>query len=180
MANSDHYPSSGKTDADARPYSGIAENSDPTNQPGQYPVGSWGTAFFGGPLPDGTGAPGSGQRGEPLDPTDEPGQTVDGFTGLTTADITETGAPGTQGAQNSGGGTGITYTMPQDGIGPYQNVTVADELAGPRDSTGANDQGYATGGPQLPGIKGNEPQAGSSRYQPGGGHVMRGGRMNGK
>ena len=180
MANSDHYPSSGKTDADTRPYSGISESSDPTNQPGQYPVGSWGTAFFGGPLPDGTGAPGSGQRGEPLDPTNEPGQTVDGLTGITNAEITQTGAPGTQGAQNSGGGTGITYTMPQDGIGPYQNVTVADELAGPRDSTGANDQGYATGGPQLPGIKGNEPQAGSGRYQPGGGHVMRGGRMNGQ
>ena len=132
MANSDHYPSSGKTDADTRPYSGISESSDPTNQPGQYPVGSWGTAFFGGPLPDGTGAPGSGQRSEPLDPTNEPGQTVDGLTGITNAEITETGAPGTQGAQNSGGGTGITYTMPQDGIGPYQNVTVADELASTR------------------------------------------------
>lgn len=178
MANSDHYPPSGKTTTGDRPYSGNSETADPTTEPGQYPVGGWGDAIFGGPLPSGTGAPGSpgATRGGSTDPTNEPGQVSDGLTGITDAEISNTGAPGTQGAQDSAGGESITYTTPQDGIGPYGTTTVADDLSGARDSTQANDQGYASGGPQLPGLKGNEPQAGSSRYQPGGGHVMRGGR----
>jgi hypothetical protein len=167
----------GKTTTSGRPYSGTNESADPTTEPGQYPVGGWGNAIFGGPLPDGTGAPGSqGARGA-ADPTNEPGQVSDGLTGITDAEISNTGAPGTQGAvDHDGGADSITYTYPNDGIGPYAQVSVSDDLSGPGDSTGANDQGYATGGPQLPGIKGNEPQAGGSRYQPGGGHVMRGGR----
>lgn len=176
MANSDHYPPSGKTGADSRPYSGLAETSDPTNQPGQYPVGGWGTAIFGGPLPDGTGAPGSARGPEPLDATNELGQTVDGYTGVDNTALVQTGAPGSQGAQDRSGGPAITYTMPQDGIGPYVNTTVNDSVDGPTDSTQANDSGYATGGPQFPGNKGNEPQAGGGRYQPGGGRVLRGGR----
>jgi hypothetical protein len=176
MANSDHYPPSGKTNADTRPYSGVAENSDPTAQPGQYPPGGWGTSIFGGTLPTGTGAPGTSGDGEPLDATNERGQTRDGYAGIDNSAIVNSGAPGSQGAVDSGGGAAITYTMPQDGIGPYANVTVNDSTSGPTDSTQANDQGYATGGPQFPGNAGNEPQAGSSRYQPGGGHVLRGGR----
>jgi hypothetical protein len=179
MANSDHYPPSGKTTTSGRPYSGSSETSDPTNEPGQYPVGDWGNAIFGGPLPDGTGAPGSpgAQRGGNTDSTNEPGQVSDGLTGLSDADISNTGAPGTQGAQDgNGGGASITYTTPQDGIGPYTNTTVSDSVDGPTDSTQANDGGYATGGPQLPGLKGNEPQAGKGRYQPGAGKVLRGGR----
>jgi hypothetical protein len=63
--------------------------------------------------------------------------------------------------------------------GTYQSDSFSDELSGPQDSTQANDEGYATGGPQLPGIKGNEPTAGGNRYQPGTGRVLRGGRYHG-
>ena len=145
--------SPGTSPTSGRPYSGPVTNADPTTEPGQYPPGpDWSNAIFGGQLPTGTGAPGSPTSAE---------------------------APGTQGtvpdvAGNNG--TAMTYTKASDGIGPYEQVTSSDELSGPQDSTQANDDGYATGGPQLPGLKGNEPQAGSGRYQPGGGHVMRGGR----
>lgn len=182
MANAEGVPASGKTQApDNRPYSGVNSPSDPTNEPGQYPVTpSWGDAIFGGPLPTGTGAPGStgarrGQAG--TDATNEPGQTSDGLTGVTDAQITQSGAPGSQGAVDSDGGAdSVTFTAASDGINPYRMVTTSDDISGPGDWTGANDQGYATGGPQLPGIAGNEPQAGAGRYQPGGGSVMRGGR----
>jgi len=172
----DYPPLSGKTPTSGRPYSGNTESGDPTNEPGQYPPGGQNN-IFGGPLPTGTGAPGStGARGG-ADPTNEPGQTLDGITGVTEAQITQSGAPGSQGAtDNPGGPDAVTYTYPNDGIGPYMPVTKQDALGGPQDSTQANDSGYATGGPQLPGIRGNEPQAGSARYQPGGGRVLRGGR----
>jgi hypothetical protein len=165
-----------KTQTSNRPYSGTSSSTDPTNEPGQYPPGEQ-HGIFGGPLPTGTGAPGSAGASGSADATNEPGQTHDGLTGVTDAQITQSGAPGSQGAVvNSGGPDSITYTCPNDGIGPYSTDTKSDALSGPQDSTGANDQGYATGGPQLPGIRGNEPQAGSSRYQPGGGRVLRGGR----
>jgi hypothetical protein len=77
---------------------------------------------------------------------------------------------------HDGGSDSVTYTKPTAGLNPYEQITANDEVSGPGDWTGAGDGGYATGGPQLPGIKGNEPEAGSSRYQPGGGSVMRGGR----
>jgi hypothetical protein len=166
-----------KTQTTARPYSGVTETGDPTNEPGQYPV-SGQNNIFGGPLPTGTGAPGTaGAYPGPADATNEPGQLDDGFTGLSEAQITGTGAPGTQGAQDhDGGGDAITYTQASDGIGPYQMASTSDDVSGSGDWTGANDQGYASGGPQLPGIKGNEPQAGGGRFQPGSGSVMRGGR----
>ena len=167
------------TDA-SRAWSGTgAHGGDPTNLEGQYPPGNWGSALFGGPLPQGTGAPGT--QGATYDsggdPTNQPGQLHEGLTGMGPADIAQTGAPGSQGAGNSSGGTTISFTDPgtQPGVGAYRSETVSDDLSGPRDSTQANDQGYGSGGPQLPGIAGNEPQAGSHRYQPGG-HVLRGGR----
>lgn len=161
-----------------RKVSGTSTSADPTNEPGQYPVGDWSTAFFGGPLPTGTGAPGSSGGAGGGDPTAEPGQLVDGLTGITPAEITETGAPGTgTNANGAGGGNSISYTRPGSYLsGTYKSDTVNDDIDGPHDSTQANDQGYATGGPQLPGIKGNEPQAGDGRYQPSSGRVLRGGR----
>lgn len=166
-----------KTTTSQRPYSGTNSSSDPTNEPGQYPVGDWSTALFGGPLPSGTGAPGTVGGRMAVDATNEQGQTEDGLTGITTAEITSTGAPGTQGVVDADSGSdSVTYTKPTAGINPYEQLTISDDVDGPRDWTGANDGGYATGGPQLPGIKGNEPQAGSARYQPGGGKVLRGGR----
>lgn len=163
--------------------SGTSESGDPTNEPGQYPVGGWGTSIFGGTLPTGTGAPGTaGARpGGMSDPTNEPGQVEDGLTGISTEQITNTGAPGTSTTPNQGeGGESVTYTRPGSFMtGTYQSDSFSDELSGPQDSTQANDEGYATGGPQLPGIKGNEPTAGGNRYQPGTGRVLRGGRYHG-
>lgn len=174
--------SPGKTPTSGRPYSGTPSSADPTLEPGQYPPApDWGTAIFGGPLPTGTGAPGTAQSAEALDPTNEHGQTIDGLTGITQAEIISTGAPGTQGTvpdtDAGGDGSAMTYTKASDGIGPYELVTSSDELSGPQDSTQANDDGYATGGPQLPAIQGNEPRAGEGRFQPGAGRVLRGGRM---
>src|SRR5216683_4935 len=140
----------------ARAFSGTAaHDGDPTSMAGQYPPGGWGNEIFGGPLPEGTGAPGTqgASYSGATDPTTQPGQLNEGISGT---------APG-------------SYLS-----GTYQSESMSDDLSGPHDSTQANDQGYATGGPQLPAISGNEPQAGGTRYQPAGGHVMRGGRMNGK
>jgi hypothetical protein len=169
------------TDA-SRAWSGTsAHGGDPTNLEGQYPPGNWGAALFGGTLPTGTGAPGSqGARyTSDTDPTIEPGQLNEGLSGLGPADTARSGAPGMSTTPNStGGGTTITFTDPstQPGVGAYRSETVSDDLSGPRDSTQANDQGYGSGGPQLPAIAGNEPQPGG-KYQPGGGRVLRGGRM---
>ncbi len=165
----------------SRAWSGTpAHGGDPTNMEGQYPPGAWGTALFGGPQPMGTGAPGTqGARysgGD--DPTNEPGQLNEGLSGLGPADTARTGAPGRATTPvSAGGGTAISFTDPGTlpGVGAYRSETVSDDLAGPRDSTQANDQGYASGGPQLPGIAGNEPAPGG-RYQPGSGRTLRGGR----
>jgi hypothetical protein len=160
-----------------RPYSGRQASGDPTAEPGQYPPALH-SEIFGGPLPSGTGAPGTaGARGS-ADATNEPGQVSDGLTGVTDAQITDTGAPGSQGAVvHDGGSDSVSYTVPGSELsGMYRNETTSDTVSGTGDWTGANDSGYATGGPQLPGIKGNEPEAGSGRFQPGGGRVMRGGR----
>lgn len=158
--------------------SGVAGSSDPTNEPGQYPPSR--TDIFGGPLPTGTGAPGTRGGGGGGDDTAEPGQLTDGITGVSDAEITETGAPGTGTTANtSGGSASVTYTEPGSPYsGTYKSETVSDDLSGTRDSTQANDEGYGTGGPQLPGIKGNEPVPGG-RYQPGSGRVLRGGRAVG-
>lgn len=157
--------------------SGTAGGNDSTTQPGQYPPAG-GNNIFGGPLPSGTGAPGTKGGAGGGDDTTEPGQLTDGLTGVTEAQITETGAPGTSTSPTKpGGGDSITYTRPGSPYsGTYKSDTTSDNIAGPAGATEANDEGYATGGPQLPGIKGNEPQAGGTRYQTGGGTVLRGGR----
>jgi hypothetical protein len=160
-----------------RARSGTASGADPTNLDGQYPPGGWGGALFGGALPSGTGAPGSrGARGG-ADPTTEPGQLDEGLSGLGPADTANTGAPGRGTTPNSaGGGSTITFTDPgtMPGVGAYRSESVSDDLSGPRDSTMVNDQGYGSGGPQIPGI--GEPQAGSANWQTGRGTVLRGGR----
>ena len=177
MADYPGYDSTKRTTGGSK-VSGNQGQADPTNEPGQYPPGGWGDAIFGGQLPQGTGAPGTAGASGTADPTNEPGQISDGLTGITDAQITQTGAPGTQGtAPTSGGGpNAITFTRPMAGITAYETEIVNDSVGGSADWTQANDDGYNSGGPQLPGIKGNEPGAGSDRFQPGGGHVMRGGR----
>ena len=151
--------------------------TDPTLEPGQYPPGT-DHGIFGGPLPAGTGAPGTAGGAGGSDQTVEAGQLTDGLTGISDADITETGAPGTQGTTpDPGGSSSVSFTKAGSYLsGTYSEESVGYTASGPADGTQANDDGYASGGPQLPGIKGNEPQAGGGRFQPGGGHVMRGGR----
>lgn len=175
----DSYPSYGGPSAsrNVRPVqAGVASGSDPTNEPGQYPPADT-HGIFGGQLPSGTGAPGSAGGRAPADPTIEAGQLSDTMTGVPDSGITGTGAPGSQGSEpGSGGGSAVTFTRPTAGYAANETVTVNDETSGPKDWTQANDDGYATGGPQLPGLAGNEPQAGQGRFQPGGGTVLRGGR----
>jgi hypothetical protein len=159
--------------------SGLGEANDVTLVPGQYPPGfEYEAEMFGGPLPRGTGAPGTGGGEGDGDPTVEPGQTTDDFTGLSRDDITDTGAPGTAGAQHSEG-TGpdaVTFTRPGSYLsGSYASSTVRDEIDGAGNWTEANDSGYATGGPKLPGMQ--EPTPDGGPYQPNaGGRVLRGGR----
>ncbi len=168
----------GKVAGTGQRVSGTSTGADPTNEPGQYPVGGWGTAIFGGPLPTGTGAPGTKGGAGGDDVTTEAGQLTDGLTGITDDEISNTGSPGTGTTPNTAGGSqSISYTRPGSPFsGTYKSDTLSDDVDGPHDSTQANDQGYATGGPQFPGNKGNEPRAGVGPYQPGTGRVLRGGR----
>jgi hypothetical protein len=182
MANSSQVPGydSTRRTTGGPASAGTGSSGDPTTEPGQYPPPD-ANAIFGGPLPSGTGAPGTaGARGTGgLDPTVEPGQVDDNFTGLSRSDVTSTGAPGSQGStvKTGSGGDSVTVTRPGSYLsGSYAQDTVRDDIAGPADWTQANDDGYGTSGPQLPGLAGNQPVAGEGRFQPGGGHVMRGGR----
>lgn len=159
--------------------SGHGGGGDPTTEPGQYPPQR--NDIFGGPLPTGTGAPGtSGGRGGG-DVTTESGQLSDDFTGGSDTDITETGAPGTStNPGGGGGGTSVSYTRPGSFLsGTYQSDVSSEVIDGPGSATEANSEGYGTGGPQLPGLEGNEPTAGNSKFQPGSGKVLRGGYTKG-
>lgn len=151
-------------------YSGTSAQSDPTNEPGQYPG-----SLFGVALPPGTGAPGTAGASGMADPTNQPGQLDEGISGEGPSQTADTGAPGSQGVQNSSGGGPdvIHFTRPGSYLtGTYEQDTVSDSVSGPSDWTQAIDGSYAGGGPQLPGIMGNEPTSTGS----GQGRVMRGGR----
>ena len=110
--------------------SGEAGGGDVTSQPGQYPPGS-DHGIFGGPLPTGTGAPGTaGGKGGDGDPTNQAGQNVDAFAGTSHDDITSTNAPGTSGANaGAGGGSSVTFTRPGSYLsGSYAQDSVSDEI----------------------------------------------------
>jgi hypothetical protein len=179
MSTSDDVPGYGPNKVagqGGRDFSGDSRGGDPTAQPGQYP-----SSLFGMPLPQGTGAPGSAgaRTSAATDPTNQPGQLNEGITGMGPPQTDHTGAPGTQGANPAlgQGETTITFTPLSSGLGPYRNEAVQDETSGPGDWTQANDEGYASGGPQLPGIKGNEPDVNSGPFTAkSGGRVLRGGR----
>jgi hypothetical protein len=155
--------------------SGVRERDDVTSLPGQLP-GENDHGIFGGPLPAGTGAPGSEpsrRTASPADATNLPGQLGEVFTGVPVSDAAGYSPSlkiGTQGAVPSTG-TGpdpVSFTRPGSYLsGTYAAETVRGDIEGPGNWTEANDSGYATGGPQLPGIRGNEPVAGGDRYQPG-------------
>ena len=159
---------SGNTPVAAGTYGG-----EVTAEPNQYP-----SSLFGVRLPQGTGAPGSGGAAGGADPTNQPGQLSEGISGEGASQTSQTGAPGSTGAQNgSGGPDAVTYTRPGSFLtGTNQSDTVSDSVSGPNDWTQAIDGSYGGGGPQLPGIAGNEPAAGDGRYQPSSGRVLRGGR----
>jgi hypothetical protein len=156
-------------------YSGTKTGGlDPTLEPGNYS-----SSIFGVQLPAGTGAPGSqgaAYSGD-VDPTNQPGQLNEGISGEGPAQTANTGAPGSQGATNGGAGPdAVSFTRPGSYLsGTYQQDTVHDSISGPSDWTQAIDGSYAGGGPQLPGIKGNEPTSTGA----GAGRVLRGGRAAG-
>jgi hypothetical protein len=167
-------PESGTLNSTASGSSGTASGGDPTNQPGQYPPGS----FFGITVPSGTGAPGTAGV-NPMtadDPTISPGQNTPTLGGESPSSVVQTGAPGSQGAPPDGGpetGNTVRYTRPGSWLtGTYQQDTVRQEQSGTGDDTQANDVGYGTSGPQLPALKGNQPTSTGA----GQGRVMRGGR----
>jgi len=183
MANSSQVPGydgTRRTTGGNPPYSGVQQGGDPTTEPGQYPPPDQ-NAFFGGPLPTSTGAPGTqGARGTgSVDPTNEPGQTTDSLTGLPASDVASTGAPGSPGADPSlgSGPDSVTITRPGSYLsGSNAQDTVRAAVSGPGDWTQANNEGYGSDANQLPGLKGNQPAPGG-RFQPGGGgQVLRGGR----
>lgn len=126
---------------------------DPTVQNGQLP-----SEIFGFSISHSTGAPGSSGGSADADVTIEGGQLDDGLSGVTRQEITETGAPGSQGAApNGGGGTSVRYTDP---FGYMGNVHREAHASG--DIGGAGDwtlSGAANGfdGPTLPGLEGNRP-----------------------
>ena len=128
-------------------------------------------------LPQGTGAPGSQGAGGASDPTNEPGQLNEGISGEGPAQIADTGAPGSAGAGNSEGGPdAVRFTRPGSYMsGTFVTDTISDHVSGTQDWTQANDDGYGSGGPQLPGIHGNEPTSTGS----GEGRVLHGGRSVG-
>ena len=156
---------------------GAFASDDPANQPGQYPP-----SLFGVALPQGTGAGGSAGASGGADPANQPGQLNEGISGLGPSATADTGAPGTGGAENgTGGGTTISYTRPGSFLtGTNITDTIRDEISGTGDWTQAIDGSYAGGGPQLPGIAGNEPTSGGGRYQPGSGRVLHGGYRKGQ
>ena len=155
--------------AGAGAQSGTPGTTDPTLVPGNYTDSSFGVA-----IPQGTGAPGSAGASGPSDPTNMAGQLNEGLSGEGPAQTAETGAPGSAGAQNNEGGPdAVKYTLPGSYLsGTYEQDTVNDSISGPQDWTQAVDGSYAGGGPQLPGVKGNEPTSTGA----GGGRVLRGGR----
>ena len=167
MSTPPGHGSSMTREADA--YAGTARGGDATAEPGQYPG-----SLFGVPLPQGTGAPGTAGASGMADSTNEPGQLSEGISGLGPADIASTGAPGSAPAPTSQGGPDtVRFTRPGSYLsGTYAQDTVNDSISGTADWTQAIDGSYAGAGPQLPGIKGNEPTSTGA----GEGRVMRGGR----
>ena len=126
---------------------GHGTGSDPTNQLGQTPAD-----IFGFSQTYSTGARGSqGSRTTPsTDVTEMDGQLEESVTGLKGAAVASTGAPGSMGASNRGGGETVTYSDPF-GLpgGEHRDSTTTGTVSGNGDWTQANSDGYA-GGPTLP------------------------------
>ena len=127
--------------------------ADPTNQLGQTPPD-----VFGFSQSYSTGLPGSqGGGGGKDDVTTEPGQFDTTLAGVTEAEITGTGMPGSQGFTPHAGGEGVRYTDPFGYQGNEHRESHASmAVSGPGDSTVfGDDDGFS--GPTLPALEGNRP-----------------------
>lgn len=129
-----------------RKRNGISEGGDPTNQAGQTPG-----EIFGFSQTYSTGARGSAPGGgTPADVTIQRGQLDPGLAMVEGSEITDTGAPGSEGARRSGGGETVSYTDPFGYVGGGSDeVTCRGQISGTGDWTQANADGYAAG-PTLP------------------------------
>ena len=137
----------------ARKYNGRAAGGDPTNEPGQ-PA----TEVFGTHVPDTTGARGSrGASSAPADVTLYPGQLDTGLSQVSGSEITDTGAPGSQGARSSSGGEAVTYTDPFGFMGGVnREVTTRGKVDGDGDWTQFG-EGSGFTGPTIPILMNNRP-----------------------
>ena len=133
--------------------SGRGGGGDATEQPGQTPAD-----IFGFAQSYSTGAHGSsgGAMGS-SDVTIQDGQISDGLSGLTRAEVTDTGMPGSQGARPHAGGEGVRYTDPFGYMGnEHRESRASGTVSGPGDWTAfGDDNGFS--GPTLPGLEGNRP-----------------------
>jgi hypothetical protein len=119
---------------------------DPTNETGQTP-----SEIFGFSQTYSTGARGSSGGGSvPSDVTIQKGQLDSGLSNVSGSEITSTGASGSAGASNRGGGETVTYTDPFGYIGQeHRESSTTGRISGDGDWTQANSDGYS-GGPTLP------------------------------
>lgn len=126
---------------------------DPTNQLGQTPSTIFGMDTG---IKD-TGAPGSSDFKMPSDVTLEAGQLDDDLGHSSEQFITQSGAPGSQGAVHPVGGESVTYTDPWAVIGGVtREQHVQGNTSGPGDwTTWGEDNGFS--GPTLPGLENNRP-----------------------
>jgi hypothetical protein len=130
-----------------------AAGTDPTNQPGQLP-----SEIFGFSQTYSTGAGGSGGRPEAShDVTTERGQLDPGLANVEGSEITSTGAPGSQGARNSGGGETVSFTDPFAFPGGNGGeMTTRGQVGGENDwTTFGESSGFS--GPTLPVLQNARP-----------------------
>jgi hypothetical protein len=127
---------------------------DPTEQIGQTPGD-----IFGFTQTYNTGARGSSGAAEgSRDVTTERGQIDPGLAMVTKAEITQTGAPGSQGARLSGGGEAVTYTDPfaYPGGADGNQISTRGQIDGAGEWTAfGEDSGFS--GPTLPVLQNARP-----------------------
>ncbi|HEY1705618.1 MAG TPA: hypothetical protein VGG75_38520 [Trebonia sp.] len=141
---------------------------DPTNELGQVPG-----EIFGFSQTYATGARGSSGSGSvPADVTIQKGQLDSGLSNVDGSEITSTGAPGSTGASNHGGGETVTYTdffgyMGQE----HRESSTTGRIDGDGDWTQFG-EGSGFSGPTLPILQNARPTSTGA----GQGHVRGAGR----
>jgi hypothetical protein len=128
---------------------------EPTAQKGQLP-----SEIFGFPQSYSTGAHGSaGGAMDTSDVTVQDGQISDGMSGLTKAEVTDTGLHGSQGFRPHAGGESVRYTDPFGYLGnDHRESHASGQVSGPGEWTAmGDDSGFS--GATLPALEGNRPTA---------------------